>query len=93
MAVIAFNESFVFCLQTILSSKPDGDCMVNNLRRRGQGLCDHPDADKGRQAHVQQTVRDTEEQWRTVLQAAKHVEDAAGAEITQRTERRKLEVR
>lgn len=85
-------ESF-FCLQTILSSKPEGDCQVNNLRRRGQSLCDHPDTDEGRKVHTQKAVRDTEEQWRTVLLAAKHVEAAAEAEISQRTESRKLEVK
>lgn len=92
-SAVAFNEYCVFGLQTILSSKPEGDCKVNNLRRQGQSLCDHQDADEGRRVHVQQTVRDTEEQWRTVLQAAKQVEAAAGAEITEETERRKLEVR
>lgn len=76
-----------------MSSRPEGDCQVNNLRRRGQTLCDHPDADEGRKVHAQKAVRDTEEQWRTVLLAAKHVEAAAGAEINQRTESRELEVR
>lgn len=66
---------------------------MNNLRRRGQSLCDHKDADEGRKAHVQQTVRETEEQWRTVLQAANQVEVSAEAQIAQETERRKLEVR
>lgn len=75
-----------------MSSKPEGDCTVNNLRRRAQGLCDHPDADQGRKVHVQKTIRDTEEQWKTVLQAAKQVEAAAGAEISQETEKRTLEV-
>ncbi|KAM6917368.1 uncharacterized protein PEZ65_013189 [Lycodopsis pacificus] len=79
--------------QTILSSKPDGDCTVNNLRRRGQSLCDHRDVDQGRKVHVQKTTRDTEEQWRTVLLAAKQVEAAAGAEVSQKTERRALERR
>ncbi|XP_031729025.1 nesprin-2-like, partial [Anarrhichthys ocellatus] len=79
--------------QTILSSKPDGDCTVNNLRRRGQSLCDHQDVDQGRKIHVQKTIRDTEEQWRTVLLAAKQVEAAAGTEISQKTERRTLERR
>ncbi|XP_063764360.1 nesprin-2-like [Eleginops maclovinus] len=79
--------------QDILSSKPDGDCTVNNLRRRGQGLCDHPDADQGRKVHVQKTIRDTEEQWRTVMQAAKQVEAAAGAEISEKTEKRTLELK
>ncbi|KAK5917061.1 hypothetical protein CgunFtcFv8_011982 [Champsocephalus gunnari] len=79
--------------QDILSSKPEGDCTVNNLRRRAQGLCDHPDADQGRKVHVQKTIRDTEEQWKTVLQAAKQVEAAAGAEISQETEKRTLELK
>lgn len=80
-------------MQTILNSKPEGDCQVNNLRRRGQGLCDHADTDEGRKVHAQKTVRDVEEQWRTVLLAAKHVEAAAEAEISQQTESRELEVR
>nr|XP_033499149.1 nesprin-2 [Epinephelus lanceolatus] len=79
--------------QAILSSKPDGDCMVNNLRRRGQTLCDHQDADKGRKAHVQKTIRDTEEQWKTVLQAAKQVEAAAEVEMTMKTEQAKLKLK
>lgn len=82
-----------FYLQNILSSKPEGDCLVNNLRRRGQSLCDHPGADEGRKVHAQKTVRDTEEQWRTVLLAAKHVEAAAEAEVVQKMESRRLEVR
>lgn len=87
------KDVFVFCLQTILSSKPEGDCQVNNLRRRSQTLSDHMDADEGRKLHAQKTVRDTEETWRTVLMAAKHVEAAASAEITERTEQKELEVR
>lgn len=83
----------LLCLQSILNSKPEGDCHVNNLRRRGQSLCDHADTDEGRKVHAQKAVRDAEEQWRTVLLAAKHVEAAAEAEISQRTESRELEVR
>ncbi|KAG8013457.1 Nesprin-2 [Nibea albiflora] len=79
--------------QTIMSSKPDGDCKVNNLRRRGQTLCDHPDADEGSKVHVQQAVRETEEQWRVVLQAAKQVEAAAGTVISEAAERRRMELR
>lgn len=79
--------------KTILTSRPDGDFKVNNLRRRGQTLCDNQDADENRKVQVQQTVKDTEEQWRAVLQAAKQVEAAATAEITQETERRQLEVK
>ncbi|KAG7234117.1 hypothetical protein INR49_005781 [Caranx melampygus] len=80
-------------VETILSSRPEGDCKVNNLRRRGQSLCDHKDTDEGRRVYVQQTVRETEEQWRTVLQAAKQIKAAAEAQIAQETERRELELR
>lgn len=66
---------------------------MNNLRRRGQSLSDHQDTEEGRKAHVQQTVKETEEQWRTVLQGAKQIATAADAQITEETERRKLEVR
>lgn len=83
----------LLCLQSILNSKPEGDCHVNNLRRRGQSLCDHADTDEGRKVRAQKAVRDAEEQWRTVLLAAKHVEAAAEAEISQRTESTELEVR
>ncbi|MEQ2177732.1 hypothetical protein GOODEAATRI_006646 [Goodea atripinnis] len=64
---------------------------VNNLRRRGQTLCDHQDADEGRKVQVQQTVKETEKQWRDVLQGAQQVEATAAAEIAQESERRKLE--
>lgn len=80
-------------MKAILSSRPDGDFKVNNLRRRGQTLCDHQDVDEGQKVHAQQTVKDTEKQWRKVLQAAQQVEAAAAAEIAQETERRRLEVR
>lgn len=66
---------------------------MNNLRRRGQSLCDHQDTEEGRKVHVQQTVRDTEEQWKTVLQAAQQVEAAAETQISQETDRRESEVR
>lgn len=73
--------------------RPEGDSKVNNLRRRGQSLCDHKDAGEGRKEQVKQTVRDVEELWRAALQDAKQLEAAAEAEIAQETERRRLEVR
>ncbi|XP_035985169.1 uncharacterized protein LOC118558730 [Fundulus heteroclitus] len=78
--------------QAILSSRPDGDFKVNNLRRRGQTLCDHQDVEEGQKVQVQQTVKDTEKQWREVLQAAQQVQASAAAEIAQETERRRLEL-
>lgn len=79
--------------QSILSCRPEGDCKVNNLRRRGQSLCDHREADEGRRVYVQQAVRDTEEQWRTVLQAAQQIKAAAEAQIAQDTQTRQAQVR
>ncbi|XP_071368199.1 nesprin-2-like [Centroberyx affinis] len=79
--------------QTVLSSKPEGDCKVNNLRRRGQSLCDREDLEESRRREAQQTVRDTEEQWRTVLQAAKQTVDDAEAQIALETEMRVWELR
>ncbi|XP_055361732.1 nesprin-2-like isoform X2 [Betta splendens] len=79
--------------QTILSSRPEGDFKVNNLRRRGQSLCEHQYSQEGRKANVQQTVKETEELWREVLQAAKQVEIAAELQISQDEERRRLELR
>ncbi|XP_041669127.1 nesprin-2-like [Cheilinus undulatus] len=86
-------EERINTAQTILSSKPDGDCKVNNLRRRGQSVCDHPDADESRKKHVQQTVKDSEDQWRNVLGAAKQVEAAAGAEKAKKAEKIKSELK
>lgn len=75
-----------------MSSKPEGDCKVNNLRRRGQSLCDHEEVEARRKEEIQHTVRDTEEQWRRVLQAAKQLEAGAEAQISEQTERRMFEV-
>lgn len=86
-------EPLFLFVKAILTSRPEGDCQVNNLRRRGQSLCDHQDSDKARGVQVQQTVRDTEELWRTVLQAARQLEASAGAEKAQEAERRRTEVR
>ncbi|XP_062296794.1 rootletin-like [Scomber scombrus] len=79
--------------ESVLSSKPDGDCKVNNLRRRGQSLCDRQEVEESRKLQVQKTVRDTEEEWRSVLHAAKEAEAAAQAQISEETERIQLELR
>ncbi|XP_061890413.1 uncharacterized protein LOC133640784 [Entelurus aequoreus] len=79
-------------IQDVLQSKPDGDCQVNNLRRRGQSLCDRQDVEEGRKCQVQQTVQDTEEQWREVLQVARKLREDIGAQMNQEMERRVLEL-
>ncbi|XP_027891564.1 uncharacterized protein LOC114155726 isoform X3 [Xiphophorus couchianus] len=87
------SEKRCHTAQAILSSRPDGDFKVNNLRRRGQTLCDHQGADEGQKLQAQQTVKDMEKQWRKILQVAQQVEAAAAAEIAQDIERRILEMR
>lgn len=76
----------------MLSSRREGDVLVNNLRRRGQTLCDHQDADESVRLKVQQTVKNVEEQWKMLLLTVHEVEAAATAEILQESERRLLEV-
>jgi hypothetical protein len=56
--------------QTILSCRPEGDSKLQDLKRRGQSLCEHQDLEESRRREVQQTVRDMEEEWRRVLQTA-----------------------
>ncbi|XP_028293927.1 nesprin-2 [Gouania willdenowi] len=79
--------------QAILALKPEGDCKVNNLRRRGQSVCNHPEAEENRKLEVQQTVKDTEEMWKSVMQEAQQADAAAGSEITQEAQRRALQLR
>lgn len=56
--------------QTILSCKPEGDSKLTELRRQSQSLSDHQDLEEDARREAQQTVKDSEEKWRTVLQAA-----------------------
>lgn len=45
-----------------------------DLKRRAQSLCEQKDLEADEKLEVQQTVRDTEQQWRTVLQAAEETQ-------------------
>lgn len=55
-----------------MASKPEGESKVFDLKRQGESLCEH--LEESRRAEVQQLVRDTEQQWRAALQAAKQAE-------------------
>ncbi|RVE56937.1 hypothetical protein OJAV_G00211230 [Oryzias javanicus] len=79
--------------KAVLTSRPEGDFKVNNLRRRGQSVCDHQDADEARRVCVQQSVKETEQQWRKLLESAKQLQAAAEADISQETERKMSEWR
>lgn len=43
-----------------------------DLKRQGESLCEH--LEESRKPEVQQLVKDAEQQWRTVLQAARQAE-------------------
>lgn len=53
-----------------MSSRSSGDAQVMNLKARAESLCKKDDLDGDKMVDVQQTVRDTEQQWRTVLEVA-----------------------
>lgn len=53
-----------------LNSKPEGDSKLQDLKQKCQSLCDNPGLDESKRREVQDAVRQTEEQWRKVLQAA-----------------------
>ena len=50
---------------------------MNNLRRQSQTLCEHKDLEESKKQEVQQSVKDTEEQWRRVLQTAEEAVNKA----------------
>lgn len=66
-------RSSLFCPQIILSCKPDGDSRLTELRRQSQSLSEQQDLEDDVKQEAQQTVKDSEEQWRTVLQSAENI--------------------
>ena len=59
-----------------MSSKPEGDSKLQELRRLGQSLCSQ-DLEEPKKQEVQQKVQGSEEQWTKVLQSAKQAQDQA----------------
>lgn len=57
-------------VQAVVSSKPEGDLKVQELKQRCQSLCDLEDLDQSKRLEVEEVVRSTEEQWRRVAEAA-----------------------
>lgn len=60
----------VTLFQVILGSKASGDAQVTELKRRAKSLCDQKDLEKDKKLEAQKTVKDIEQQWKAVLQAA-----------------------
>lgn len=59
-----------------MSSKPEGDSKLQELRRRGRSLCGQ-DLEEHKKQEVEQKVKSAEEQWTRVLQDAKQALDKA----------------
>lgn len=66
----------------MLSSKPDGDSKLWNLKKQCQSLCDNQSLDESRRQELQDSVRHTEEQWKKVLQAAEEALNKAETDAT-----------
>ena len=69
-------QPYVFYLQDILRSKPEGDSKLQELKRRGLSLSGQ-DLEGQKKQEVESRVRDAEDQWTGVLQEAKQALDQA----------------
>lgn len=54
-----------------------------DLKRRAQSLCEQKDLRTDEKLEVEQTVRDTEQQWGTVLQAAEETQRCRSSVFTE----------
>lgn len=75
MVVNRSNEKeneFLFYPQNILSCKPEGDSKLTELKRQSQSLSDQEDLEENVRREAQRRVKDSEEQWTTVLQSAEN---------------------
>lgn len=62
--------------QAIMTSRLEGESKLQELRRRGQSLCDQ-DLEEPKKQELQQKVRAAEEQWTSLMQTAKQALDQA----------------
>lgn len=65
--------SFFCSKKAVLSSKDEGDCKREELRRQSEHLCEQEALEKVQKQKIQQSVRAVEEQWRSLLQTAEEV--------------------
>ena len=59
-------------LQAVINSKPEAESKLLAVKTQAEALCEH--LEESRKAEVQQLVKDSEQQWRNVLQAARQAE-------------------
>ncbi|KAJ0063245.1 hypothetical protein NL108_015033, partial [Boleophthalmus pectinirostris] len=57
----------------ILSSKPEGDSKLSDLRRQTQSLLDRDDVDEDTRHQADRVLTEAEYQWRDVLQKAEEM--------------------
>ncbi len=57
-----------------MKSKSNGEAQVTELNSRAQSLCEQKDLEGDKKLEVRQTLKDTEQQWRTVLQTAEQTQ-------------------
>lgn len=57
-------------LKAVLSSKPNGESKLQDLKQQCQSLCDNQSLDESRKQKLRDAVGHTEEQWRKALQGA-----------------------
>lgn len=62
--------------QAIMSTKPEGDSRLQELKRRGQSLCGQ-DLEEHKKQELKKKVRGAEEQWMRVMRDAKRALDQA----------------
>ncbi|KAJ8411706.1 hypothetical protein AAFF_G00153440 [Aldrovandia affinis] len=67
-------------VQALLSIRSEGDFRLQGLRQSGQSLSEQRDLEVNRRNGVLQTVRDSEEQWRAVMQSAEELRSQAEAQ-------------
>lgn len=67
LAARSLKKTLPFFQKAVLSSKPDGDSKLEELRRQSERLCEQEGLEETRKQQLQQSVRGTEEQWRMAL--------------------------
>ncbi|KAG9336609.1 hypothetical protein JZ751_002956 [Albula glossodonta] len=60
-------------VQALLSARSEGDSKLQYLRQRGQTLSQQRDLEESRRGGVLQALRESEEQWRALMQSAEEL--------------------
>lgn len=66
------DSYFYLPLKATTKSKPEGDSKLLDLKKQADPLCER--LEESRKVEVQQLLKDTEQQWKNVLQGAKQAE-------------------